>query len=204
MPRLAFRFVRRARSVPCGDGLGAPDIVLGRAGQKEALGRMAGNVYLSGAPQIPLGDGLGDAAGDALTMAMASSSLMSGGWVSGSHAGPSSSWPLAPPWNDKASYPASASSSSSTSLSSLAARFELPSQAGEGHQFHLGSDEEEKDGELVVSKVFYQTQPRQCGGSATVAAAAALAAGNIIMDGGGAATDHHRHHHEGVATTAAC
>uniref|UniRef100_J3L2R5 NAC domain-containing protein n=1 Tax=Oryza brachyantha TaxID=4533 RepID=J3L2R5_ORYBR len=28
------------------------------------------------------------------------------------------------------------------------------------HQYHLGSDEEEKDGELVVSKVFYQTQPR--------------------------------------------
>ena len=31
------------------------------------------------------------------------------------------------------------------------------------HQYHLGSDEEEKEGELVVSKVFYQTQPRQCG-----------------------------------------
>lgn len=33
------------------------------------------------------------------------------------------------------------------------------------HQYHLGSNEEEKDGELVVSKVFYQTQPRQCGTS---------------------------------------
>lgn len=31
------------------------------------------------------------------------------------------------------------------------------------HQYHLGSSEEEKDGEIVVSKVFYQTQPRQCG-----------------------------------------
>lgn len=31
------------------------------------------------------------------------------------------------------------------------------------HQYHLGQNEEEKDGELVVSKVFYQTQPRQCG-----------------------------------------
>ncbi|KAK4743392.1 hypothetical protein SAY87_001393 [Trapa incisa] len=30
------------------------------------------------------------------------------------------------------------------------------------HQYHLGDDEEEKDGELVVSNVFYQTQPRQC------------------------------------------
>nr|QSD99898.1 NAC family transcription factor [Melilotus albus] len=33
------------------------------------------------------------------------------------------------------------------------------------HQYHLGSNEEERDGELVVSKVFYQTQPRQCGGN---------------------------------------
>ncbi|KAK4286119.1 hypothetical protein QN277_002725 [Acacia crassicarpa] len=31
------------------------------------------------------------------------------------------------------------------------------------HQYHLGYNEEEKEGELVVSKVFYQTQPRQCG-----------------------------------------
>ncbi|XP_057954720.1 NAC domain-containing protein 73-like isoform X2 [Malania oleifera] len=30
------------------------------------------------------------------------------------------------------------------------------------HQYHLGDNEEEKEGELVVSKVFYQTQPRQC------------------------------------------
>ncbi|XP_050204774.1 NAC domain-containing protein 73 [Mercurialis annua] len=30
------------------------------------------------------------------------------------------------------------------------------------HQYHLGNNEEEKDGELVVSKIFYQTQPRQC------------------------------------------
>ncbi|XP_039038036.1 NAC domain-containing protein 75-like [Hibiscus syriacus] len=30
------------------------------------------------------------------------------------------------------------------------------------HQYHLGQHEEEKDGELVVSKIFYQTQPRQC------------------------------------------
>lgn len=30
------------------------------------------------------------------------------------------------------------------------------------HQYHLGFNEEEKDGELVVSKIFYQTQPRQC------------------------------------------
>lgn len=32
------------------------------------------------------------------------------------------------------------------------------------HQYHLGEHEEEKEGELVVSKVFYQTQPRQSTG----------------------------------------
>ncbi|XP_042398397.1 NAC domain-containing protein 75-like [Zingiber officinale] len=30
------------------------------------------------------------------------------------------------------------------------------------HQYHLGELEEEKEGELVVCKIFYQTQPRQC------------------------------------------
>lgn len=30
------------------------------------------------------------------------------------------------------------------------------------HQYHIGQNEEEKEGELVVSKIFYQTQPRQC------------------------------------------
>ncbi|XP_009789697.1 NAC domain-containing protein 75-like isoform X1 [Nicotiana sylvestris] len=30
------------------------------------------------------------------------------------------------------------------------------------HQYHLGQNEEEREGELVVSKIFYQTQPRQC------------------------------------------
>ncbi|GAV62160.1 NAM domain-containing protein [Cephalotus follicularis] len=30
------------------------------------------------------------------------------------------------------------------------------------HQYHLGQHEEEREGELVVSKIFYQTQPRQC------------------------------------------
>ncbi|KAL3643468.1 hypothetical protein CASFOL_014283 [Castilleja foliolosa] len=36
------------------------------------------------------------------------------------------------------------------------------------HQYHLGDNEEEKDGELVVSKVFYQTQPRQCGSNSNM------------------------------------
>lgn len=33
------------------------------------------------------------------------------------------------------------------------------------HQYHLGNNEDEREGELLVSKVFYQTQPRQCGQS---------------------------------------
>lgn len=33
------------------------------------------------------------------------------------------------------------------------------------HQYHLGINEEEREGELVVSKIFYQTQPKQCVGN---------------------------------------
>ena len=43
------------------------------------------------------------------------------------------------------------------------------------HQYHLGNNEEEKDGELVVSKVFYQTQPRQCGSSINIRAGTTVA-----------------------------
>jgi hypothetical protein len=60
------------------------------------------------------------------------------------------------------------------------------------HQYHLGSDEEERDGELVVSKVFFQTQPRQCGSTAAKEAAAhnnAVADSNALALGG--------HHHQG-------
>uniref|UniRef100_A0A0D3ESC0 NAC domain-containing protein n=1 Tax=Oryza barthii TaxID=65489 RepID=A0A0D3ESC0_9ORYZ len=62
------------------------------------------------------------------------------------------------------------------------------------HQYHLGSDEEEKDGELVVSKVFYQTQPRQCGGGSTATAkdlSVDLVAGNNIKASNAAAEHHH-------------
>ncbi|XP_047946088.1 NAC domain-containing protein 75 isoform X1 [Salvia hispanica] len=43
------------------------------------------------------------------------------------------------------------------------------------HQYHLGQHEEEKEGELVVSKIFYQTQPRQCNWTERGGAAAATA-----------------------------
>ncbi|RLM93694.1 NAC domain-containing protein 73-like [Panicum miliaceum] len=60
------------------------------------------------------------------------------------------------------------------------------------HQYHLGSDEEEKGGELVVSKVFYQTQPRQCGSGS------AATAKDVVPLAASAATpmDHHHHHHD--------
>ncbi|WOK96979.1 NAC domain-containing protein [Canna indica] len=54
------------------------------------------------------------------------------------------------------------------------------------HQYHLGELEEEKEGELVVSKIFYQTQPRQCNWSErnAVAAAVAAAGDQVNMDRG--------------------
>ncbi|XP_064967828.1 NAC domain-containing protein 75-like isoform X2 [Musa acuminata AAA Group] len=45
------------------------------------------------------------------------------------------------------------------------------------HQYHLGELEEEKEGELVVSKIFYQTQPRQCNLSERSTAVAAAMEG---------------------------
>ncbi|RLN12817.1 NAC domain-containing protein 43-like isoform X2 [Panicum miliaceum] len=57
------------------------------------------------------------------------------------------------------------------------------------HQYHLGENEEEREGELVVSKIFYQTQPRQCGAAAepaptssdTVDGAAADPAAEVVV-----------------------
>ncbi|KAL8045796.1 hypothetical protein ABFX02_08G137700 [Erythranthe guttata] len=51
------------------------------------------------------------------------------------------------------------------------------------HQYHLGDNEDEKEGELVVSKVFYQTQPRQCGGSSNITKdAVVMNSSNIIKN----------------------
>lgn len=48
------------------------------------------------------------------------------------------------------------------------------------HQYHLGELEEEKEGELVVSKIFYQTQPRQCNWSERGGGAMPAAAGEAM------------------------
>ncbi|MQM04451.1 hypothetical protein Taro_037250 [Colocasia esculenta] len=57
------------------------------------------------------------------------------------------------------------------------------------HQYHLGQLEEEKDGELVVSKIFFQTQPRQCNWSARNGSAAAPdAMESVTRDSGSASS----------------
>ncbi|KAE8722004.1 NAC domain-containing protein 73 [Hibiscus syriacus] len=50
------------------------------------------------------------------------------------------------------------------------------------HQYHLGQHEEEKEGEFVVSKIFYQTQPRQCNWSDRTAAAAVEGTKVVVFD----------------------
>ncbi|KAF5748524.1 NAC domain-containing protein 8-like isoform X1 [Tripterygium wilfordii] len=54
------------------------------------------------------------------------------------------------------------------------------------HQYHLGKHEEEKEGELVVSKIFYQTQPRQCNWTT----AAVDRSTTTATTGEGSSTDH--------------
>jgi hypothetical protein len=56
------------RSLWGGDGLETLDTVSGRPGQKEASGDVDENVFLSDAPQIPLGEALRNAAGDGLRL----------------------------------------------------------------------------------------------------------------------------------------
>ncbi|KAJ1264069.1 hypothetical protein BS78_09G234500 [Paspalum vaginatum] len=60
------------------------------------------------------------------------------------------------------------------------------------HQYHLGSDEEERDGELVVSKVFFQTQPRQCGSTAPKESAVPTAVTNSNAFAAGQGQGHHQ------------
>ncbi|KAL5998838.1 hypothetical protein ACLOJK_009786 [Asimina triloba] len=84
------------------------------------------------------------------------------------------------------------------------------------HQYHLGNNEDEKDGELVVSKVFYQTQPRQCGAGASGTTATATATAMEVIGKSSTSSllqqqqqhhhhhhHHHQHHHEMNAAAAA-
>lgn len=56
------------------------------------------------------------------------------------------------------------------------------------HQYHLGQLEEEKEGELVVSKIFYQTQPRQCSWTADKGVAITADAMEHVRDNGSASS----------------
>ncbi|XP_047309193.1 NAC domain-containing protein 75-like isoform X2 [Impatiens glandulifera] len=51
------------------------------------------------------------------------------------------------------------------------------------HQYHLGLHEEEKEGELVVSKIFYQTQPRQCNYTDRTSGGGGGGSGSIVGEG---------------------
>lgn len=51
------------------------------------------------------------------------------------------------------------------------------------HQYHLGQHEEEREGELVVSKIFFQTQPRQCNWSSERAMNNNILSNNIPVEG---------------------
>ncbi|KAG2240070.1 hypothetical protein Bca52824_091072 [Brassica carinata] len=53
------------------------------------------------------------------------------------------------------------------------------------HQYHLGTHEEEREGELVVSKIFYQTQPRQCNWSSSTSSLNAIGGGGGEANSGG-------------------
>ncbi|KAM3328592.1 hypothetical protein ACQJBY_025997 [Aegilops geniculata] len=80
------------------------------------------------------------------------------------------------------------------------------------HQYHLGDLEEEKEGELVVCKIFYQTQPRQCswsassdrggaGGAVAIAAAAAVTVQEQRMRDSGSGSSSSRDHEALSATS---
>ncbi|TXG61493.1 hypothetical protein EZV62_012856 [Acer yangbiense] len=57
------------------------------------------------------------------------------------------------------------------------------------HQYHLGQHEEEKEGELVVSKIFYQTQPRQCNWSSDRSATTTTTTTTNAADNQGISSD---------------
>lgn len=81
------------------------------------------------------------------------------------------------------------------------------------HQYHLGQHEEEKEGELVVSKIFYQTQPRQCNWSdksATTGEASSDLVPTSRRDSGSGSSSskevvipHKDHHHQDQGSVAA-
>ncbi|CAA7044928.1 unnamed protein product [Microthlaspi erraticum] len=69
------------------------------------------------------------------------------------------------------------------------------------HQYHLGTHEEEKEGELVVSKIFYQTQPRQCNWSSSTSSLNAIGGEGSSGGGGG---EYHMRRDSGTTSGGSC
>ncbi|KAG7545756.1 NAC domain [Arabidopsis suecica] len=72
------------------------------------------------------------------------------------------------------------------------------------HQYHLGTHEEEKEGELVVSKIFYQTQPRQCNWSSSTSSLNALGGGGGEASSGGGGGEYHIRRDSGTTSGGSC
>lgn len=72
------------------------------------------------------------------------------------------------------------------------------------HQYHLGTHEEEKEGELVVSKIFYQTQPRQCNWSSSTSSLNAIGGGGGEASSGGGGGEYHMRRDSGTASGGSC
>ncbi|CAH2077608.1 unnamed protein product [Thlaspi arvense] len=72
------------------------------------------------------------------------------------------------------------------------------------HQYHLGTHEEEKEGELVVSKIFYQTQPRQCNWSSSTSSLNAIGGGGGEASSGGGGGEYHMRRDSGTTSGGSC
>ncbi|CAH8322404.1 unnamed protein product [Eruca vesicaria subsp. sativa] len=72
------------------------------------------------------------------------------------------------------------------------------------HQYHLGTHEEEREGELVVSKIFYQTQPRQCNWSSSTSSLNAIGGGGGEANSGGGGGEYNMRKDSGTTSGGSC
>ncbi|KAF2586625.1 hypothetical protein F2Q70_00034384 [Brassica cretica] len=72
------------------------------------------------------------------------------------------------------------------------------------HQYHLGTHEEEREGELVVSKIFYQTQPRQCNWSSSTSSLNAIGGGGGEANSGGGGGEYKMRRGSGTTSGGSC
>jgi len=72
------------------------------------------------------------------------------------------------------------------------------------HQYHLGTHEEEKEGELVVSKIFSPTQPSQCNWSSSTSSLNAIGGGGGEASSGGGGGEYHMRRDSGTTSGGSC